>query len=414
MNRSADLKYMEELFTSIKSSSHGSHTEELRNIQRIIKRRYDLNVVINIVKNDNLQFFGMSVYPSEDIIDKMVDSMIQEKRMELLEDLWGKNKDWIIDIDSMLLYDSRINANPAEIVAVLLHEIGHTVRSNEIPQRVGRVVKYSYMNLPISVKKVFQWQKARRVLGFTIIEACSNKNFHSKGVREEVAADKFVIKEGYGNDLLTFINKLIAKSGNKLVDRPEAEMDKEVESIMTWVVNNVAELDFRKNILNKQLQAQALQTRSPFVRGFINRIRSQFYGDTTDHYRNRMIEQDAKNDFHKYTIVTEAFKDLFNRYGKIEKVTNNDIDMILIEANRIQNENDRVYVLELVYSKMDIIDLSLDLLSNPDTADRVQVTKSKLLEQKKELMDVRKQIMSLKFPPKNYDLIVSYPSGYEG
>lgn len=414
MNRSADLKYMEELFTSIKSNSHGSHSDELRNIQRIIKRRYDLNVEINIVKNENLQFFGMSIYPSEDVIDKMVDEMIKGKRMEVLEDLWGKNKNWVIDIDSLLLYDTRINANPSEIVAVLLHEIGHTVRSNEIPQRVGRIVKYSYMHLPINVKKVFQWYKARKVLGFTIIEACSNKNFHAKGVREEVAADKFVIKEGYGNDLLTFINKLIAKSGNKLIDRPESEMEKEIETIMTWVVSNVAELDFRKNVLNKNLQAQILQNRSPFIRSYIDKIRSQFYGDTTDQYRSMMIQEGSIKEHRKYTVTTEAFKNLFNRYGKIEKVTNNDIDMILIEANRIQNENDRVYVLELVYAKMDIIDLSLDLLSNSDTADRVQVTKSKLLEQQKELMDVRKQIMSLKFPPKNYELIVSYPSGYEG
>lgn len=412
--KSAEMKFLEESFASIKSSPGSYHGDDLKNIERVINRRYDLNVRINIVKNEHMKFFGMNIYPTEDVIDQLVDATIKGDRLIIPEGIWGKNKDWHIDVDSLLLYDARINANPGEIVAVLLHEIGHTIRSNDIPRRVGRIMKYTYLHLPLSTKKVLQWSKARKVLGLAFIEGCSNINFHSKELQEELAADKFVLKEGYGEDLSNFLTKLIKKTGNALVDRSEAELNKEIDTILTWVINNVSELDFRKNHLNKNLQGLARTTKSSFVKEYISSIRSQFFGDTTDTYRNLMIEQEAINTYKKYQVVTEAFKDLFNRNGRIDKITPSEIDMIMIEANRIENENDRLYVLELIYNKMDIVDLSLDLLDNPDTAGRVQVTRHKLNEQKNELLAIRKQVMMLKFQPKSYDVFVTYPSGYEG
>lgn len=413
--KSPEMKALEDAFTQLKMNKNGSHDVHLQNIARILKRRYDMNITIHVVNNNGYEFFGMNVYPSISAIDIMVDQMIKgTNHVSTINSIWAVNKEWNIDIDSQLLHDVRINANPAECVAILLHEIGHTVASNEVPERVSRVVKYSYIHLPIKVKKVMQWTKARSVLGLTIIEACSNKNFHSKSVREELKADGFVIKEGYGNDLDTFIGKLITKSGNRLIDRTGKELDAEIDTVMAWVITNVSELEFRKNVLNKNLKDQILTNRSPFVRDYLLRIRSLFYGDEQDRYNDIVKEQRVIEEFRKYQIVTEAFKDFFTKDGRVEKVTDSDIDIVLIEAGRVQNENDRIYVLELIYAKLDIIEVSLDLLTNTDTSNRVQTSRAKLLQQKEELMAARKNIMSIRFQPKDFNVLVNYPKGYEG
>lgn len=413
--KSPDLLLIEEAFTEIKSNPRDKHHQALGAIKRVISRRYDLQVEINIVENSGLEFFGMSIYPEEDVVDKMVDSLVEgTNRIEVVEDLWAKNKNWVIDIDSILLYDTTLNANPSEITSVLLHEIGHTVHSNEIPNRVGRVLKYSHMNLSIGVKKITRWTKARKLLGLAFIEGCSNKNFHSNGLRKELQADKLAIKEGYSEDLANFINKLIMHKGNTLVDRSEKEMEQEIETIVQWSVENLEQLELRKNVLNRTIQAQMIGNRSPYVRKYLVNIRNLFFGKTEDRLESMVMEQRMLKEYRKYTVTTEAFKDLFNKSGRIEKVTQQQMDYLIIEANRIENENDRLYVLDLIYAKLDIVELSLDLLSNGDTAHRVQVSKEALKRQKEELLTLRKQVMSIKIRPRDFNITVSYPPGYEG
>lgn len=413
--KSPDLLLIEESFSSIKSNPKGNHRQAFEAIKRVLSRRYDLKVEINIVENSGLEFFGMSIYPAEDVVDKMVDSLVEgTNRIEVIEELWSKNKNWIIDIDSILLYDIALNTNPSEITAILLHEIGHTVHSNEIPNRVGRVLKYSHMNLSVSVKKLTRWTKARKLLGLAFIEGCSNKNFHSNGLRKEIQADKLAIKEGYSADLSNFINKLIMRKGTTLVDRSEKELEQEIETIVQWSVENLAQLEFRKNILDRNLQSQMLSNRSPYVRSYLMNIRNLFFGKTEDRLEQMVMEQRVMKEYRKYSVVTEAFKDLFNKSGRIDKVTSQQMDYLIIEANRIENENDRLYVMDLIYAKLDIIELSLDLLSNSDTAQRVQVSKDTLKRQKEELLTLRKQVMSIKIRPRDFNIIVNYPPGYEG
>lgn len=415
MKKSPDLLLIESAFQEIKSNPKGNKRQDIETIKRVLSRRYDIKVEINIVENTGMNFFGMSIYPESDIIDKMVDSIIEgTNRVEVLDEIWAKNKNWVIDIDSILLYDVSLNANPSEITAVLLHEIGHTVHSNAIPSRVGKVLKYTRMNMSIGVKKILKWTKARRILGLAFIEASSNTNFHSSGVSTEIAADRLAIKEGYSQDLSAFINKLISKKGNSLVDRSEKELENEIETVVQWAVTNISQLEFRKNVLNRNIKAQMLATRSPFIRDYLMRVRNLFFGDESDRFQSMVVEQNVMREYRKYDVVTEAFKDWFGKNGKIQKITANDIDMILIEANRIENENDRIYVLDLVYSKLDIIELSLDLLQNKETASRVQVSKDTLLRQKEELANVRRQVMSIKVRAKDFNVLVNYPVGYEG
>ena len=57
--KSPDLLLIEEAFTEIKSNPRDKHHQSLGVIKRVISRRYDLQVEINIVENSGLEFFGM-------------------------------------------------------------------------------------------------------------------------------------------------------------------------------------------------------------------------------------------------------------------------------------------------------------------------------------------------------------------
>lgn len=411
-----DLLLIEEAFTEIKGNRNGKHIQSIATIQRVLKRRFDLDVEISIIDNSGREFFGMSVYPERSSIDVMVDAIVEQRaKADTILELWRKVNKWVIEVDSTLLYDPTLNANPSEITAVLLHEIGHTVYANTIPSRVHRVVAYSLLRVPVSVKKIFTWSKAKRLVGLAFIEACSSPTYWTSSSREEVEADRFAIKQGYGEHLASFMTKLLEGRGNKYFNPTDSELDKEVEIVMDWVVSNTSELEFRKTKLNKSIKDEMIGNPSLFTREYLISIRDDFFGsDGKTRYEELLTEQYVSQELVKYSNVLEGFRDWLDKRGKVKKIAQSDIDIISIEKDRAENEDDRLYVLDLVYDKLDVVNLSLDMLQDSKQAQRVQVSKDTLLRQRDQLNKIRKEVMDMNFPPKQYGLMIKYPPGYEG
>lgn len=412
-HKTPEVLQIEEAFSHIKNNHKGNNDMHLETIRRVTKRRYDLDIEIIVVEND-MQFFGMTVYPEKDTVDLMVDAIVEKKsRLDTVQDIWAKNKTWVVEIDSKLLYDIRLNANPAEITAVYFHEIGHTVYANTIPKRVHKVLSYTAMHLPFSVKKIFTWSKARRLMGLGVLEACGRKVYYTREMRREVEADRFAIREGYGKNLSDFMTKLIESEGNRMFNLSEAELEKDIESVMQWVINTSSQLEFRRDYLKKSLNEQMLATTSAYARGFILRLRNLFFFDNErTRYDKLLKEQYMIEDYKK--VVTEGFiRDWFDK-GKVKKVDQSDIDIIGVEISRIQNEDDRIYVLYMIYDKLDHITLSLDYLKDEKRAKLVKVSKDTLLRQQDELNKYRKQVMDIRLAPKTVGMMIKYPPGYEG
>lgn len=414
--KSQELLLIEEAFSEIKSNRLGKHKEPLQKIQRVLSRKYNLKTDIVIIDNGNRDFFGMSIYPEVSAIDIMVDEIVEKRsKADTVLELWKNINSWHIEIDSRLLHDPILNANPAEITAVLLHEIGHTVYSNSIPARVHRIASYALMRIPMSVKKIFTWSKAKRLVGVAFIEACSLPLYWTSSTKEEVEADRFAIKEGYGEYLSTFMTKLLEGRGNQYFNRNDKEIDKEIEIVMDWVITNTSELEFRKTKLNKSIKDEMLRNPSIFTREYLISIRNDFFGnDGKTKYEELVTEQYVTKELDKYSNVLEGFRDWLDKRGKVKKIAQSDIDVIEIELNRIENEDDRLYVLDLVYDKLDVVTLSLDLLNDAKQATRVQVSKDTLVKQKDALNKIRKSVMDLRLPPKQYGVLIKYPPGYEG
>lgn len=406
--KSPDMLLLEQLFGNLKSRQDVE--ESLRNIERVLQRKYDLQFNVTLVDNKSNQFFGMSIYPSRNLVDTLVDEILNKKsKSDAIEQLWAQNKKWYLEIDSLLLHDPTLNTNPAEMVAVLLHEIGHIVFSNSVPARINKVLRYELMKLSFNMKKLVKWKKSQALFSLVFAEACGSKSF---SLRRELDADKYVVKMGYGSNIADFIEKLLLANGNSMVDRTERELEKDVRSITTWTLENIGELEYRKTKLRSMLQTEILKNPSVYVRNMVFNIKTKFFGgNDVNSYKEIVAEQYLIREHQ--TIVREGLLDLFDKYGKLKKIKQSDIDIIEVEKGRISNEDDKIFVLDMIYDKLDEINAGLDLIAQKKS-DRVYVSKDKLVGFKNQLEKLRKETLEVKIKDKQYGLFIQYPEGYEG
>ena len=88
-----------------------------------------------------------------------------------------------------------------------------------------------------------------------------------------------------------------------------------------------------------------------------------------------------------------------------------DIDMIAVEIDRMQNHHDRLYVLDLIYAKIDQINNFMESSKNAGT---FNTYKNKCASQLKRLDQLRLELLNKRVSTAGYKVIVNYPVGYEG
>lgn len=425
-NKSQDMLFIEKCFGFIKSKD--DIKGNIEKIQRTLKREFDLTFNISIVNNTTSTFFGMNIYPSVSTMDVLVDSIVNKKTSsEEITEIWQKNDVWYIEIDSMLLYDMTLNANPSEITAVLLHEIGHVIYDGTIPRRLNKILRYKILKLNYQLKTLVANAKIRKLFNLAVVESCSTKSFSFTNIHTERIADKFVINYGYGEDLDSFIGKLLQTQGNSLINKTSKELENEIQIIVNWSVNNIKELEFRKKALRNALKVEMLKTPSVLTKKVIQDIHTSFFGESTDKYRELLSEQysatpvdvysemkaDQILDEHVKRVLKESVFNLFDKAGKVKKVSQTDIDILSVECENIQNQDDKIYLLDKLYYLMDTVNMALDLIASGE-ARKVSQSKSTLMDMKSQLSKLRDQILSTKIIEKEYGVFIRYPKGYQG
>lgn len=409
-----DLQELEDCFAAIKQNINVN--QNLKLVNRILIRMFGEQFSVDITKNTSNEFFGMCIYPTINTCEKLITCVLEDKsRFQTAMEIWKENKDWKIEIDSILLYDISLNANPKEIVAVLLHEIGHSIYSNSIPQRLFKVMRYQNMDIKLKVRNMLTNPKLRTLLIPTVIEACEFKWFKFLNNIEECEADKFVIKMGYAEPLNDFIAKLIKSKGNALVTRTEKDAEKDIKSVYEWGIVNIDELSSRKQKLRSELNGQIIATPSIYVKKVFGDIKSLFFGKdnaikfdqiVSEQYLVKM-HQNAKRDA-ELQVMTEAFIG-----NKAKKIDRSDIDYIRIQTECIESQDDKIYLLDQIYHLNSMIEINEDLIKQGKT-NKVRHTANQLQSFKSELVELRSMILKYKIPQKTFSVFIKYPKGYEG
>ena len=423
-----DLVYIEKCFTAIKNKV--GINDNLNKISLALKRLFEIDCTLNIVDNTTNEFFGMNVFPSVSTMDLMIESIVtKQSTVDDILKIWKKNEEWHIEIDSILLYDTNLNSNPQELVAVLLHEIGHIVYSNSVPQRLHKIIKFKIIKMNYQMKQLISTEKIRKLFNIAIVESCSAKNYNYVDIKTEKVADKFVIRYGYGQSLDEFIDKLIKSQGNSLVNRTETEVENEINIVVNWTVLNLKELEFRKKSLRTNLKVEILKSPSILTKKIIQDIYNSFFGESNDKYRVLLSEQagyedDRYEELRSYQmldtfvkrVLTEASNNIFDKHGKLKKITQNDIDILAVEAEKIDTIDDKIYLLDKLYSQVELVNMGLDYIASEDKNLNSRITQSKrtLLDMKDQLEEIRQQILATKIIEKEYGVFIKYPRGYQG
>ena len=424
-----ELIFIERCITTIKENV--SIEENIHKIENALERLFGINAHISIIDNNSGEFFGVNIFPNPSVIDEVVHKIVVEKcNTDETYGIWSNTKEWYIEIDSLLLSPMDVNASPPEVTAVILHEIAYTIYSNIIPYRLYKVLCYKLMKLKLQLRQLISTDKIRKIFNIAVLESCSNKNFNFINDTIRTDIDKFVVDHGYCDHFNNFLNKLIETHGNSLINRIDFEVEREIDAIINWAITNVKELEFRKKNLRTALKTEMIKTPSLYIKKSIQEIFVSFFGDATDKYRELLSEQymDVSKDVYQELyadqcldrfvkkVLTEASGNIFDKKGKLKKVTQSDIDILTVEAEKIESIDDKIYLLDKLYREYELVVLGLEYIDSSvnERHEKVVQSRSMLLNMKKQLEKLREQIMATKIIEKDYGVFIRYPKGYQG
>lgn len=390
-------------------------------------------------------FFGMSVYPSLQYMDKLAERLGETSSKapnfkELLE-YWRTIPCWTIEIDSRVFDRVLISFNPQELTAMLLHEIGHTMYSDRKVEMFYRAYTECRIKLTEDVKE------STKILYFLyqipLFFACGAKCWRvdSVDLKEEIFADQSVEKLGYGEHLCSAYQKIIRSYGGTSGYTDPVRMQAGIDQSVFWANTNIGDLVHRKNKLKDELYFTGSKSSSTYLHSLIQLIMKKLSIGSKERYTGNIVLESftidfdtpqeylqsntlvydfkgitqlegavrAAKDIGKNAIATEAFG---KKNKKIDIPTQLDVDTIFVEVDRIQNHADRRYVLDLIYHQEERINHFLELCEvNTDLKKKYAGKMNAML---KELEQMRLAVLAKRSFDKQYKVFVKYPSGYEG
>ena len=213
-----------------------SNLKELKQeLNRFFKDATCLDIIYT--KNTDKIFFGMSVIPV--ISDKTVYDIVADKNPI-------RFTEYYIEIDSKLL-DINIDLDAREFVAILLHEIGHMVNDSQPTEDVRKCIDvYLAKNKEsISLNDSVHY---REILRYGIQNTLRKVTSIFEIKDDELHADEFVYRCGFGEELQSALNKITKNSF--LVNKDV----KDKMIVLSWALRLYKEVKFRRIPALKTLQ----------------------------------------------------------------------------------------------------------------------------------------------------------------
>lgn len=406
----------------------------------------------NLGPND--PFFGVITFPAINKLDgvaqKAADSFTPFK---VISEMWRDIEDWVVEIDPRLITDRHMGLNHKEIMACLLHEVGHAVYSDRIPSKIMRAKR----GLSLSAKTT---DKAALRAGYVlfklpILAACTVTNIPNtlNSQHEEYFADKIAKECGYGEYIVSALDKIIAAYGIGDVATGEVIADKQIDAEAQWAMRMVQNMTERRNRLASDLFIKGAKSNSEYMKEATASIIDEVGVATREIYTGDAVESivalrdpDALTKYKvdlgtaKYsswdicvegaiTTAENAFNapamELFGS-GKLKKGLPSwrDIDNIQFAIERIRTNDDRQLVLDIIYSHLEEIKDFMELARRKGKANRFQAEADRMVIA---LDRYREQVLNRRIDPnaaissrsESFQRMVmtgnyKYPAGYEG
>ena len=397
---------------------------------------------VNISKNKSMgkDFFGFNVFPEIDKLEDICNKIANEDvKFKDIVKRWRSIEEWEIVIDSLVFDRSFIAFNPKELTAMLLHEIGHVTQSDEPIEQFYR----AYLESKSRLKNADKVSKKVLYILYTIplAVACTSRRWvnDKNEIKLEISADKSLIETGYAEHLINAFDKIIKASGS--INRSEDMNYKEIESNVEWANMNIVDVIKRRDKLKDSLYYKAIQTNSGYIQALCARILNFLGVRMRERYTGAVAESCMLNELINGEITLETHVPFYDikKFGQIEarivreqnalEVANEaffnkrknskvnipdeyDLDRIYVAIDDIQNNYDKVYVLDLIYEQIEKLNDFEEAISMDETKSKKWAPK--IEEMRQRLATLRKTVLSKNIAKKEYKVFVKYPEGYEG
>jgi hypothetical protein len=244
-----DFSDLEQYIYNFKTSKSNS---ALRSIRDELNKFFKDSTCKDIIYTDNTDklFFGMCVMPVLDG-DAAVKILGSNEKVRV--------NTYYVEFDSRI-FGSQLNLSAKELTAILLHEIGHLVNDSTPVEEVRKAVDV-YLDTTGSHISITDSVQYREILAFAIKDSLRKLTSLFEAKDEEILADEFVVRCGYGPELQSAFTKITKNAlslnkevGNKLI-------------VLQWTLRLYKDVKARRiaalHALNrgKQTTASALQTR---------------------------------------------------------------------------------------------------------------------------------------------------------
>lgn len=414
------LEKIDDAFADILNKEN--QAQAVRTIQLVLSNCFDKDIRVVIIKpKRNAPFYMMSIFPNESTLDKLVQSILNEESDKNLKKIWDENKTWTIEIDNRLLTGGFINVNSKELTALILHECGHVIYSNSIPQRMTKVMRYEYAKANIGTKNVLRNGVFKKVLQIPILKACIFENYKTDAnKKKELKADIFAVKMGYGDELDSVLDKIIAKSSpNKdtasHINQSSSDVYDAMKTDTLFSISLVEDLKDRKaNITKAKFHKMLLDLPSEYTEKILGKLETAlFKGDGTK--PSGVVESTIMDAVAYYyeSVYTETLNILKKKMDRIDPAT---VDYVMVRKDDIKSNDDKLMLITYIYGKLDLINYYLDIMDNPKYAKRYIFANSRneLIRMRDQLEKLKTEILDYRIPEVRYGVQIMYPDGYTG
>lgn len=413
-------------------------TTALDNLPFNSKKEFSVSISKN--KGIRREFFGFNVFPSIDKMDDICSKIANsDEKFANIVKRWRSIDQWELVIDSMVFDRTFIAFNPKELTAMVLHEIAHVTQSDEPIEQFY----HAYLEAKSRMKAADKISKKALYMLYMIplAIACTSRRWvnDKNEINLEISADKSLIETGYAEHLINAFDKIIKANGS--INASNNLTYKEIESNVEWANSNIVDVVKRRDKLKDSLYYKAIQSNSGYIQALCTRILDKLGVRMRERYTGYVAESCMLHELINGEITLEKYVPIFDEKifgaieGRIIREQNNyeiaieaifnkrknakvdipdeyDIDRIYIAIDDIQNNYDKVYVLDLIYENIEKLNnfeeaIALDEYKSKKWAPKIQEIRDRL-------STLRKAVLSKNIAKKEYKVFVKVPEGYEG
>lgn len=319
-----DFGEMLDIMVAIKERPDNAKLNRLKNELNTFFKDSTCKEVI-YTRNTDKMFFGMAVMPNINP-DDVYDIIQSDDKVRI--------NSYYLELDSKL-FDDTLGLDGRELVAILLHEVGHIVKDST-PIDIVRKNIDMYLTKNQEVLKTSDSVHYKEILAFGIKDAIRKVTSLFQSDDEELIADQFVVACGFGDALENAFDKILKNSYN---------INKNVDNkiiVLSWIMRLYADVKFRRIVAIKTLQrGQSLTGSKLEKREMDNVIR-----------RLKRIDDDALIEG-----VTDFAKNIIkNVQRKGIRSYEDDLYDYNLRVKNVNTEDDALSILHSINVRMSVID----------------------------------------------------------